>query len=401
MPLVLALLLSLLAASPAARPAGAAEASAAAAIAHLAAGTLAAGERELGDAVARDRADQEARFGLGAVRFVLAIEHLSQGLYRYGLQSANGGGAPILRLPVPENPRPEAITYEAFRAVLQRFGDDLAAASQALAAIGPGEARLRLDLAQIRYDADGDGRAADDERLMAVIKRVTGGRVAPVEIGFDRGDAYWLEGYCHVLMSVTDFLLAHDFRDAFDNTFHLFFPASALPMAKALTKAGPDYGDIADYVALLHLIDWPVVDAARMKAVHGHFKTAVALSRKSWAAIEAESDDSREWVPNPRQKDSVVGQTVTADQIAAWHTMLDEMDAVLDGRLLVPHWRLARGFNLRRVFDEPRPFDLVMWVVGPGALPYLEDGPMTTGRRWGTIAAPFRGNFAAYLFWFN
>ncbi|MFO1184546.1 MAG: hypothetical protein U1E56_07150 [Bauldia sp.] len=382
-------------------PAAATETSAALARSHLEAGTLAAAERELGAVIARDAADQEARFGLGAVRFLTAVEHLSQGFYRYGLKPASSGGLPILRLPVPENPRPQPITYAAFRGILQRLSDDLAAAETALAAMASAEMKVPLDLAAIRYDADGDGRAGDEERLLTVLSRMAGGRPAPALVAFDRGDAYWLQGYCHALMSVADFLLAHDFEATFDNTFHLFFPAADLPLAKALAAPRATYDDFADIVAFIHLVNWPVVDAAKMKGVRLHLKAMVDLSRKSWAAIEAEGDDEREWVPNPRQKDSVTGMSVTADQIAAWKTMLGEVDAVLDGRLLLPHWRLARGFNLRRVFDEPRRFDLVMWVSGTGALPYLEDGPLTTAARWTNITRPFGNGFATYFIWFN
>jgi len=38
------------------------------------------------------------------------------------------------------------------------------------------------------------------------------------------------------------------------------------------------------------------------------------------------------------------------------------------------------GVNLRRVFTEPREFDLVLWVQGTAAVPYLEAGEVTTPR---------------------
>ena len=50
--------------------------------------------------------DDQARFALGATRFLQAVERLGQGLYRHGLTSSEGefgglGILPIVRLPVP------------------------------------------------------------------------------------------------------------------------------------------------------------------------------------------------------------------------------------------------------------------------------------------------------------
>ena len=85
----------------------------------------------------------------------------------------------------------------------------------------------------------------------------------------------------------------------------------------------------------------------------------------------------------------------------AWRGVLDQMDAALDGKALIPHWRLEKGINLRRVFDEPKPFDLVLWITGPGALPYLESGPTMTSAGWRGLTDAFHGDFATYLVWFN
>ena len=86
---------------------------------HLEAGTLAEGEAALAAMVDADAANDEARLGLGVIQFIQAIEHLSQGLYRYGLKSPESFMVPVLRLPVPENPNPQPITYEDFRRLLQ------------------------------------------------------------------------------------------------------------------------------------------------------------------------------------------------------------------------------------------------------------------------------------------
>ena len=51
---------------------------------------------------------------------------------------------------------------------------------------------------------------------------------------FDRADGYWLQGYANFLMAQADFWLAHDFRQAFDESFHMLFPKAKLPMQDTL-----------------------------------------------------------------------------------------------------------------------------------------------------------------------
>ena len=80
---------------------------------------------------------------------------------------------------------------------------------------------------------------------------------------------------------------------------------------------------------------------------------------------------------------------------------LDEFDAILDGRQLVPHWRFTRGIDAKKFFDEPQTFDLVMLLTGAGAVPYLQDGPIASSQRWGEITKAFEDNFFAYALWFN
>ena len=63
--------------------------------------------------------------------------------------------------------------------------------------------------------------------------------------------------------------------------------------------------------------------------------------------------------------------------------VLDDAEAVLEGRKLVPYWRFTKGINLKRVFTEPKPFDLVLWLAGPGVRPYLEAGEMISRIRAG------------------
>jgi hypothetical protein len=80
---------------------------------------------------------------------------------------------------------------------------------------------------------------------------------------------------------------------------------------------------------------------------------------------------------------------------------LDEVDAILDGKLLVPHWRFAKGLDARAFFEQPRTFDLMMLVTGAGAVPYLADGQVSSPERWREITRAFGDDFFLYAFWFN
>lgn len=390
-------------------PAHADEAANRIAVEHLYAGTLAAGDAELAAILAADPNNDDARIGLGTIRFVRSIENLSQGLYRYGLKTPRSFLLPILRLPVPENPNPEPITFDDFQALVASFSKDLALAEETLVGVGP-DVKLRLDLRKIHYDVNGDGRIVEDESFIAVLQQLTGmpsdAMPASLTFAFDQGDALWLRGYCHVLMGFSDFIVAHDWRESFDTSFFHFFPKMESSFAAALAppdENNPMYNEgapIADFISFFH-IRWPVSDPELMKGVRGHIKSMIDLSRESWDAIEAETDDDLEWLPNAHQTSPFASVQVNAEQISAWRGVLDQAELVIDGKRLVPHWRFTKGFNLARVFDEPRPFDTVLWITGPAALPYLEDGPVSTSADWERMVDAFGGNFGIFAVWFN
>lgn len=150
------------------------------------------------------------------------------------------------------------------------------------------------------------------------------------------------------------------------------------------------------------MMHWPVTDPALMKSALTHLETTVAMSRESWRYILAETDDEAEWIPSPRQKNGVIaGVPVTQATVDGWMAFLGEFDAILQGKKLIPHWRLAKGINFRRVFLEPQAFDPVLWAQGSAALPYLEDGPETDAETWRNIVEVFEGNFLGFAFWFN
>jgi hypothetical protein len=148
----------------------------------------------------------------------------------------------------------------------------------------------------------------------------------------------------------------------------------------------------------------PVAEPERLKAALAHMEAMVALSRSSWKFILAETDDDSEWVPNPKQRSVVPNVRVTAQMVEGWERFLDEFELILQGKRLAPFWRgkePRRGINVRRVFTEPRTLDLVMWVQGTSASPYLEVGDVSSTETWDRFNRIFGGEFIGFALWFN
>lgn len=394
----------------------------------LEAGSLADGERTLAARLAATPGDDEARFGLGMIRFARAIEAFAQHQYRHGLKPAMGMVVPFMRMPVPDNEQPQRLTYEGQRAALQALLDGLAAAESTLASIGQGDVKIPLDLEKVRLNITGtpEGAAVTLMQLLRAISMAVppeaafapdgGSPAVPTtepasdrfEVAFDRADAIWLKGYCRLLSAVLEAVLAYDWSATFADAGGLFYPhlnAEKEPIPSNLDALVGGTGSaalIADSIAMIHQIRWPVAEPARMRRARENLKAVVAASRESWGAIVAEIDDDREWIPAPRQRSAALPQmTITQQRLDVWLAALDEFDAVLDGRMLVPHWRMAKGINLKRVFEEPRPFDLVLWATGHAALPFLEDGPVMSPDSWQAWQRAFGGDFLLFAVYFN
>ena len=371
--------------------------------------------------------DERARFALGGIRTLAALEGLAQDLYRYGLGSGSVGETRML-LPfdLPANPTPASVRYPDLRDALERFRTRLLDADGTLAPLGElagtdaGAAlQWRLELGRVRLDLDGNG--VPGAPLATGLEGLRGGSATGPEpadpdiaIDADLGDALWLRGYLNLLAAVTDAILAHDGQRLWDATAQVFFARAETAYPYLRTPTAPDVGGfdaalLADLIAMIHLIDLPVTEPERLARALGNLETTAAMSRASWTEILAETDDGREWLPNPAQTGVVPSGrggppvAVDAEMLDAWFVMLDEIDAVLAGRKLVPYWRVTdgRGLNLRRVFLEPRRFDLVLWIQGAAAASYLEHGEVTDAETWRDIVRAFGGRFAPFALWFN
>src|SRR5262249_47187580 len=151
-------------------------------------------------------------------------------------------------------------------------------------------------------------------------------------------DVAWLRGYCHLLSALGEIVLAHDERELFQSTAHLFFARTETPyrFLEERTPGGNfDFPTIVDLVAFVHLIHLPVTEPARMKAALAHLRQMLAQSREMWKFALAETDNDHEWIPNPKQK-GPFNVTVSQEMVDGWMKFVDEAEALLNGKVLVP-----------------------------------------------------------------
>ena len=366
--------------------------------------------------------DTEAAFGIGTIKLTQAIEHFSQTLYKHGFNLPNAEAAGIRSdVAIPQNPNPEPFDYNGVRAMLTTFVSELDDARASFdAAAKSGDYVIELNPLLVRVDANGDGHADEGETLAGLyalwthtpITDITGPATSdgPPKfeyVGLDRADAFWFAGYTEVIAAQADFLLAHDFSNFVAASFHRFFPRAGFPMQNYVKDGGSIFfgGDadtgLADLIAAIHTISWPVADPARLSGVRDRLKAVLAYSRQNWDAILAETDNNHELVPSSKQTSMIPDSSVTDEKVAAWRATLDEADKILDGTLLVPHWRFRQGFDLRAYFTGAKRTDLVMLLTGIDALPYLKDGPIASTTDFRAVQAAFGNEWLGYALWFN
>ncbi|WP_298859567.1 hypothetical protein [uncultured Gimesia sp.] len=387
---------------------------------YLTSGKLSDGVTALKSQLKKAPDDDEARFGLGVVQFFQSFEHLGSSLYKYGLRTEGAfGGMPAqFRELLPQNPKPETISYSDVRQILQIWINDLNAAEKTLSAVKDPKVTLPLHVAKIKIDLIGTGSLRDVTYLMRTVntprEREAANKADKFVIGFDRGDADWLAGYCNFLAAWGEIMLAVDGQEIFNCTAHLYFEKVDTPYP-FLLEGSRNFDDvwrfdrplISDILAFIHLWRFEMKEPARMKVALAHLEDMQLHAKSMWKYYLAETDDENEWIPNPKQT-GVLRVKVSQEMLDTWLAVLDETGLVLQGKKLIPFWRGKpgkQGVNLRRVFTEPRIIDPFLWVQGTAAVPYLEEGPITdfaSPEMLGRINSTFGGvRFFSMAFWFN
>jgi hypothetical protein len=374
--------------------------------AEIAASGLAAVEARLAALPAPTDAD---RFALGGVRFLGGIEQVLQKRYQVALDPAFYM-LPVLRLPIPDNPAPQPLQADFVRAMFADLLADMDGARAALAQIPEtSDFTLEVRVEDLWFDIDADGRRAEGEGFYAVTGAVLFGgtgfdpaSLPSLAIRFDVADSRWLSGYAAVLQAVGNAVLAYDPTDAIARmqaTRTAFADLNRdLAMVNGLDMMMGRYADVAAVVDGA-LRQQP--DPARGAAAHAAALAVIADNRAFWRLVRTETDDTREWVPNDRQT-SALGLRMPEGAGDTWLSVLSDAELLLQGRLLIPYWRLGdgAGLNLQTLMLEPRPVDIVAWVEGTAALPYAQRGPRISAANWRMFDNLMNGQgllFAAFI----
>jgi hypothetical protein len=275
-------------------------------------------------------------------------------------------------------------------------------------------------LFQFHLDIDQNGKLIPEEDLTKIYRMYFGRDFAKSRdavVVFDYSDVQWLRGYTHLIRAMCETILAYDEKPLWDVVSHRvfkkpefrfkFLEEEHIEAQKKEAKNDFWWRDefyILDIVAGFHSLNFELTDSARLKRAHEHLKQTIVHSRKMWKAALAETDDDREWIPNPNQTSIVSLTQITKQMVSTWDDLLDEAEALLDGNKLLPFWRgtdQTRGVNLYKVFHQPRDLDIILWIHGSAAVPFLENGEVTDPDTWNQFQRVYNGQLFSFAAWFN
>lgn len=364
-------------------------------------GGLAAAEQSL----AAEDAAPDTSFLLGGVRFLQAFEHILQ--VRYANHSGSVPLVPGMRNELPPNPDGQfdpAFVETAMSGALTH----LDAAREALEPVLSGEFAAELQLADVWLDINANGAREEWESLIAIMG---GLGAAPGEefdgvIRFDTADAEWLAAYVHLLSGMAELTLAMEPTPAIATVMEGRARMEALGELQGDPFSGDD--TLPDTIAAVLLTLRGEPDAGRTRAAHSHFLSMVERNRAFWAEVGEETDNDREWLPAPGQA-SAFGVEVTEEMADSWQAVLADIERLLNGETLVPYWRVGGaepgqpgvGLNIRRLMEEPGDMDIILWLQGAAAAPYLEEGEMADMAAWNRFMRMTRGDAILFAAWFN
>lgn len=349
------------------------------------------------------------QFALGGVRFLGAVEEALQTLYATQIdrEMAEDSNLPFLRLPLPPNPDAEpfrpALIAEVFETTLPRLDASLTA----LDTITDDDAvGVTINTADLWFDINANGARDAGEDMLAVaasqLNRRLDADVKPPVVRFDTADAAWLSAYAHLLSGMSETILALDPTTAITRVTESTAALRAMggePSRIYLTYNEDKWIDLL--AMFIHAIEGqPDVD--RSRAAHAHFLGMIADNRTFWDRVAAETDNTGEWIPNPNQT-STLPLPFPADIGAMWREVLAEAEAVLNGDLLIPHWRLGdgAGINLAKAMQNPPEIDIIAVIQGESILPYAEQGPRMSGRSLNRFNRMLSGDAALYMVLLN
>jgi hypothetical protein len=203
----------------------------------------------------------------------------------------------------------KALDHERGRAAWQKFLDDLEVIDLDLeiAAADPAFS-LELCLACWQHDFNRNGHIDErDKKFFELEFDGKGGELAEGDprrrptYHFDVGDIYWARAMVSFQRAAVELILAYRWTE----------------LDKLL--GGGDPGKITI----------KLVDAGRARRARELLMNALAFSERERQAYLAETDDDREWVPNPKQKSYAMPLEVDAKLYDTWSAVLGDVHRML------------------------------------------------------------------------
>lgn len=349
----------------------------------------------------------EDRFALAGIRFLSGVEGALQLRWQTGVR-ADWSELPVLRLPIPENPAARPFEPRDFTTLVTDLEARMAGSRSALADLGDQPFALQIALSDLWFDINMNGARDEGEDVASVAGLTLGGagRITVADnpvITFDSADAAWLSAYTHFLSGVTNLALAYNPEPAIqrvqDSSAAIYALWGDTPPTNALDMM---FGRQADRAAMvLHALA-QTPDPALTRKAHGHLLAMITENRRFWSLVDAETDSTGEWVPNDRQT-SALGIVMPPGTGERWQAVLADAEKLLTGDLLIPHWRFGAeaGINLRKLFENPVPLDLVTVIQGEGLLPFAEKGPRASPFAWNEFTRLVEGDAMLFALFLN
>ena len=340
---------------------------------------------------------------LGGLRFLSAVEQALQSRYTYGLSSRELSltlDLPFLRLTVLDNPSPKSKPATLIEDIFTSSIATLATANDALDQVLDNDAvSVRIDLGDIWFDINGNSRRDPGEDGMIVLADALGEfpnpeSDAPV-IEFDAADAAWLSAYAHMISGISELVLSTNPSEAFATVFEgarRIDETRSGPLNQTMFLGQDEIPALDLFATVVRAIEGPV-DPVRSRAARQHILDGLGDNRVFWSRLRAETDNQDEWIPNDDQT-SALPLTFPQGLGDSWEAVLDDVEAVLRGELLIPHWRLgqAAGIDLGQLLQSPPEIDIVGLFQGFTLAPYAKPGKLITFERMEAFDEMTNGN---------
>ncbi|AGT10738.1 hypothetical protein [Paracoccus aminophilus] len=300
----------------------------------------------------------------------------------------------------PREPFPPAALADQTEVVLAA----MARLQEALKGVAEGpDFGVTLDLSDLWFDLDGDGKRADWENAGTILNGVLftnnnwdeNGNLVPLDalpvIRFDNADAAWLSAYGHLIAGSGEMLLAFHPTESLSKILETRkqIDAARQEHPDAREDAGLDMLDpmlepLATAFDMLHRQP----DPERTRRAKAHWLDTIAQNRLFWKLVDAETDNAGEWIPNDRQV-SATGFVFPQGTGAAWLSVLDDGEALLNGKKSVPFWRAPIGLDLGKWLDHPKPLPIDGVVQGWAIADYFTKAPQVSQEAMGRFSELF------------